>query len=168
MQSPHTSCLHPHSGLITGDAAPGEVRSCVLPARLWRPRLACRFSHVRLSATMDCSTPGLPVHHQLPEFTQTHVHRVSDAIQPSHPLSAPSPPALANSFSFPWACPLWPKERGVCVFRDSIRFLTHTAPRRLGDTRLWREVSSPAGQNPHGYSKRCSPCGALPTPPASM
>ena len=42
---------------------------------------------------MNCSTPGLPVHHQLPEFTQTHVHRVSDAIQPSHPLSAPSPPA---------------------------------------------------------------------------
>ena len=37
---------------------------------------------------MNCSTPGLPVHHQLPEFTQTHVHRVSDAIQPSHPLSA--------------------------------------------------------------------------------
>ena len=42
---------------------------------------------------MNCSTPGLPVHHQLPEFTQTHVHRVSDAIQPSHPLSSPSPPA---------------------------------------------------------------------------
>ena len=39
---------------------------------------------------MNCSTPGLPVHHQLPEFTQTHVHRVSDAIQPSHPLSSPS------------------------------------------------------------------------------
>ena len=39
------------------------------------------------------STPGLPVHHQLPEFTQTHVHQVSDAIQPSHPLSSPSPPA---------------------------------------------------------------------------
>ena len=43
---------------------------------------------------MDCSTPGLPVHHQLPELTQTHVHRVSDAIQPSHPLSSPSPPAF--------------------------------------------------------------------------
>ena len=39
------------------------------------------------------STPGLPVHHQLPEFTETHVHQVSDAIQPSHPLSSPSPPA---------------------------------------------------------------------------
>ena len=42
---------------------------------------------------MNCSTPSLPVHHQLPEFTQTHVHRVSDAIQPSHPLSSPSLPA---------------------------------------------------------------------------
>ena len=42
---------------------------------------------------MNCSTPGLPVHHQLPEFTQTHVHRVGDTIQPSHPLSSPSPPA---------------------------------------------------------------------------
>ena len=42
---------------------------------------------------MNCSTPGLPVHHQLPEFTQTHVRRVGDAVQPSHPLSSPSPPA---------------------------------------------------------------------------
>ena len=42
---------------------------------------------------MNWSMPGLPVHHQLLEFTQTHVHRVSDAIQPSHPLSSPSPPA---------------------------------------------------------------------------
>ena len=43
---------------------------------------------------MDCSTLGLPVHHQLPESTQTHVHRVGDNIQPSHALSSPSPPAL--------------------------------------------------------------------------
>ena len=53
---------------------------------------------------MDCSTPGLPVHHQLPEFTQTHVHRFGDAIQPSHSLSSPSPPALnlfPASGSFP-------------------------------------------------------------------
>ena len=42
---------------------------------------------------MNHSMPGLPVHHQHPEFTQTHVHGVSDAIQPSHPLSSPSPPA---------------------------------------------------------------------------
>ena len=58
----------------------------------------CQFSSVAQSCPTLCdpmnrSTPGLPVHHQLPEFTQTHVHRVSDAIQPSHPLLSPSPPA---------------------------------------------------------------------------
>ena len=47
-----------------------------------------------LCDAMNHSTPGLPVHHQLPESTQTHVHWVADAIQPSHPLSSPSPPAL--------------------------------------------------------------------------
>ena len=46
---------------------------------------------------INYSTPGLPVHHQLPEFTQTHVHQVDDAIQPSYPLSSPSPPALTLS-----------------------------------------------------------------------
>ena len=51
-------------------------------------------SCLTLYDTMDCSTPGLPVHHQPLEFTQTHVHRVSDAIQSSHPLSAPSPPVF--------------------------------------------------------------------------
>ena len=45
----------------------------------------------------NCSTPGLPVHHQLPESAQTHVHRIDDAIQPSHPLSCPSPPVLTLS-----------------------------------------------------------------------
>ena len=44
-----------------------------------------------------CGMPGLPVHHQLPELTQTHVHRVSDAIQPSHPLLSPSPPTFILS-----------------------------------------------------------------------
>ena len=57
-----------------------------------------QFSSVAQLCTTLCnpmnhSSPGLPVHHQLPEFTQTHVHRVSDAFQPSHPLSSPSPPA---------------------------------------------------------------------------
>ena len=50
-------------------------------------------SCLTLCDPMNHSTPGLPVHHQIPEFTQTHVHRVSDAIQPSHSLSSPSPPA---------------------------------------------------------------------------
>ena len=50
-------------------------------------------SCLTLGNPMNRSTPGLPVHHQLLEFTQTYVHRVRDAIQPSHPLSSPSPPA---------------------------------------------------------------------------
>ena len=63
---------------------------------------------------MNRSTPGLPVHHQLPEFTETHVHRVSDAIQPSHSLSSPSPPApnppQHQSFSNESTlCMRWPK-----------------------------------------------------------
>ena len=62
---------------------------------LWFPSV--QFSSVQLCPTlcdpMNHSTPGHPVHHKLPEFTQTHIHRVGDAIQPSHPLSSLSPPA---------------------------------------------------------------------------
>ena len=54
-------------------------------------------SCLTLCDPMNCSMPGLPVHHQLPEFTQTHVHWVGDAIQPSHPLSSPFPPAFNPS-----------------------------------------------------------------------
>ena len=59
----------------------------------------CKFSSVvqscpTLCDPMDCSTPGIPVHYQLPEPAQTHAHGVGDAIQPSHPLSSPSPPAF--------------------------------------------------------------------------
>ena len=62
-------------------------------------KTSVQFSSVTQSCLTLCdpmnrSTPGLPVHHQLPEFTQTHVHWVGDAIQPSHPLSSPSPPSL--------------------------------------------------------------------------
>ena len=63
---------------------------------------------------MDCSTPGFPVHHQLPELAQTHVHRVSDAIQPYHPPSSPSPPAFNLSQHQGFSnesvlCIRWPK-----------------------------------------------------------
>ena len=63
---------------------------------------------------MDCSRPGFPVHHQFPEFIQTHVHWVSDAIQPSHPLLSPSPPAFnlsQHQSLFKWVSfPIrWPK-----------------------------------------------------------
>ena len=76
---PSLSFGHRHSGLLV-------------------PNNSVQFSSVTQSCATLCdplnhSTPGLPVHHQLLEFTQTHVHRVSDAIQPSHPLSSPSPPA---------------------------------------------------------------------------
>ena len=64
----------------------------------WSIPLVVQLSSVAQSCLTLCdhmnrSMPSLPVHHQLPEFTQTHVHRVGDAIQPSHPLSSPSPPA---------------------------------------------------------------------------
>ena len=106
------SCLYAHwvtSGMF----------SSFPPCGLWSARLLCRgvlqsrilecigqywlpypssvqFSSVaQLCLTpcdpMNCSTPSLPVHHQLPQFTQTHVHQVGDDIQPSHPLSSPSP-----------------------------------------------------------------------------
>ena len=68
------------------------------PSVTWTLPSSVQSSSVAQSCPTLChpmvrSTPGLPVHHQLPEFNQTHVHRVSDAIQPSHPLPSSSPPA---------------------------------------------------------------------------
>ena len=87
-------------------ASPKHPVSCIklrlanhfLPDSTHPSHISIQFSSVTQSCPTLCdpmnrSTPGLPVHHQLPEFTETHVHRVSDAIQPSHPLSSPSPPA---------------------------------------------------------------------------
>ena len=65
---------------------------CLLQTTAFQSRSVAQ-SCLTLCDPMNRSTPGLPVYHQRPEFTQTHVHRVSDAIQPSHPLSSPSPPA---------------------------------------------------------------------------
>ena len=98
MEQKQRQCKHCFlSGVLLGIAANQNVRSL--------------FSSVAQSCPTLCdptnrSTPGLPVHHQLPEFTQTHVHRISDAIQPSHLLSSPFPPApnphpLQASESFP-------------------------------------------------------------------
>ena len=75
-----------------------ELESATLQADSLPSELPVQFSSVAQSCLtlcnpMNCSTPGLPVHHQLPEFTETHDHWVSDAIQPSHPLSSPFPPA---------------------------------------------------------------------------
>ena len=86
---------------------------------MWDPVPCFQFSSVDRSCPtlcdpMDCSTPGLPVLHQLLELAQTHVHRVGDAIQPSHPLSTPSPPAFNLSqhqglFNESILCIRWPK-----------------------------------------------------------
>ena len=83
-----------------------ENKNAILQNTVGFLKLSVQFSSVSqlcltLCDLMNRSTPGLPVHHQLPEFTQTHVHRVGDAIQPSHPLSSPSPPAPNPSGSFP-------------------------------------------------------------------
>ena len=61
---------------------------------MWESHSVQSLSSVQLWDPVYCSTSGFPVHHQLPEFTQTHVHWVGDAIQPSHPLMSPSPPAF--------------------------------------------------------------------------
>ena len=104
---------------------------------------------------MNCSTPGLPVHHQLPEFTQTHVHRVSDAIQPSHPLLSPLPPPIPPSirvfsnestlsmrwpkyWSFSLSISLSNEHPGLVSFRmDWLDQISH-----LG----WSQLGSPYGQ----------------------
>ena len=91
------------------DEAQAEIKTA--GRNINKLRYAYQFSSVDQSCPticdpMNCSTPGLTVHHQLPESTQTHVHWVSDAIQPSHPLSSPSPPALNLSHHqglFKWA-----------------------------------------------------------------
>ena len=76
-----------------------SMYTCTHPNYISDSNLTIQFSSVAQSCPTLCdpmnfSTPGLPVHHQLPESTQPHVHRVGDAIQPSPPLSSPSPPAL--------------------------------------------------------------------------
>ena len=75
------------------------------PLRISSVALSCPI----LRHPMDCSTPGLPVHHHLAEPTQTHVHRVSGAIQPSHPLSSPSPAPNPESSNESTLCMRWPK-----------------------------------------------------------
>ena len=78
---------------------------------------------------MDCSTPGLPVYHQLLEFTQTQVHRVGDAIQPSHPLSSTSPPTInlsQHQSIFKWVSSLGGQSIGVSA-------LTSVLPMNIQD-----------------------------------
>ena len=83
--------IKPKSSTLQVDSLPFEPQE----SHLWYSVqfISVSQSCLTLCDPMNRSTPGLPVHHQLPEFTQTHAHRVSDAIQPSLPLSSPSPPA---------------------------------------------------------------------------
>ena len=111
---------------------------------------------------MNRSMPGLPVPHQLPEFTQTHVHWVSDALQPSHPLSSPSPPAsnpsqhqglfqwvssLSVVYLFPYKFPVLPKPRivntgQVCVLWSE--WMSKSTP-------LWMWPSLPSSSLPWNF-----------------
>ena len=96
------SLLHWQAGFLPL-APPGRPPVLDTLSYLISHSLTSRCSSVQFSSVaqlrltlcdpMNCSTPGLPVHHQLQEFTQTHIHRVRDAIQLFHPLSSPSPPA---------------------------------------------------------------------------
>jgi len=111
--------------MLTGSAETECQLSAKIPIIIFHHRSviaspsSVQFSSVAQSCPtlwdpMDCSTPGLPVHHQLPEFTQTHVRWVSDAIQPSHPLLSPSPPAFNLSHIRIFSnesvlCIRWPK-----------------------------------------------------------
>ena len=82
------------------DMSLSKLRELVMDREAWRADIHVSSivqSCLTLCNPLNCSMPGLPVHHQLPESTQTHVHRVNDAIQPSYPLSPPSPPALKLS-----------------------------------------------------------------------
>ena len=101
-------------------SAPWLIQSMSEITQEFKKSTVTQFSSVAQSCPtlcnpMGCSTPGLPVHHQLPEFTQTHVHWVSDTIQPPHPLSSPSPPSFNLSpirvFSNESALRIrWPKD----------------------------------------------------------
>ena len=92
--APHSSTL---AWRIPGTGEPGGLPSMESHRVMTGAAAAAAAKSLQSCPTlcdpMNHSTPGLPVHHQLPEFTQTHVHQVSDAIQPSHPLSSSSSPA---------------------------------------------------------------------------
>ena len=83
----------PLLSLKNSKSPPYFIGTIISPAQFRLVGQSC----LTLCDPMDCSTPGFPGHHQLPEPTQTLVHHISDAIQPSHPLLSPSPPALSPS-----------------------------------------------------------------------
>ena len=111
---------------------------------------------------MNCSMPGLPVHHQLSESTQTHVHWVSDAIQSSHPLSSPSPPALNLSQHqglFQWVSFKWLKWSIFCHLFWS-DFTTRKERKEVG--RKEKRKDFPDGPVVKTPSFQCRGCGFKP------
>ena len=104
---------------------------------------------------MNCSTPGLPVHHQFPEFTHCHIHRVSDAIQPSHPLSPTSPPVPKNKAKGGDGNPA---ELFQILKNDAMKVL-HSMCQQIWKTQQWpqnrkRSVFIPVPKK--GNAKECS------------
>ena len=103
-----TCACQPAIGKVLATCCPQVSHSSICENSKWnhwspRVKYPVQFSSVAQSCPtlydpMNHSTPGLPVHQQLPQFTQTHVHRVGDGIQPSRPLSSPSPPAFNLSW----------------------------------------------------------------------
>ena len=101
--------LNFHSIPLSPTLPTGNHRSVLVSGSLF---LFVQFSSVAQSCLtlcdpVDCSMPGLPVHHQTPEFTQTHAHRVGDAIQPSHPLSSSSPATSLSQHKGLFKCQLF-------------------------------------------------------------
>ena len=146
------------------------------------PSSSVQFSSVTQSCPtlcdpMDCSTPGLPVHHQLLEFTQTHVHSVSDAIQPSHALWSPSPPvfnlsqhqglfhalsggqvlvtdSLPGSLCPTLSQPLGPSAQGSCLWDFGLRNWVPPEDGPAGRlTRGYKSILKPRGRGLPGGSK---------------
>ena len=96
-----------------------------------------------LCSSMNCSTPGLPAHHQLPESTQTHVHRVSDATQPSHPLSSPSPAFNLPQHQglFKWVSSLHQVAKGLEFQLQHQPFQSSSCVRNFRDLRICGSAS---------------------------
>ena len=123
---------------------PGEAVGCYFSLQQFS---SVAQSFPTLCDPMNRSTPGLPVHHHLPESTETHVRGVSDAIQPSHPLSSPSPPALNLSQHqglFKWVTPTWDLLIGTHL--TLIPLFTNTTPEETAWSALELLLISPPRQ----------------------
>ena len=142
---PHSCCLSCGQGFEAAESfVPLSLKTERSKQHHYRPPRCCCCSVAQACPTLcdplDCSTPGLPVHHQLPELTQTHVHWVGDAIQPSHPLSSPSPPAFNPS-----SIRVFSNESVLCIRWQKywrVSFSTSPSNEHSGLISLWVESKS--------------------------